>query len=90
MGLKKKFRLPSQKYPIYTYKGKKFSEDYWGRDDSIYAGDVPRLIEELENEGKIEIQTITLYKIKGSDNWTENPKETLEDYAEELEIERTE
>lgn len=86
----KKFQLHPKKNPVYTYKGEMFSEDYWEKDNNIYAGDIPQLIEKLEDEGKIEVQIITLFRIKGSDNWTENPEEILEDYAEELGVDKVE
>ena len=86
----KEFHLHPKKNPVYTHKGEKFSEDYWEQDESVYAGDIPRLIERLKNEGEIDVQIITLYRVKGSDNWTENPEEILEDYAKELGVERVE
>ena len=89
MGVKK-FHLQPKKNPVYTYKGEKFSEDYWEQGDNTCTGDIPQLIEKLEDEGKIEVQIITLFRIKGSDNWTEDPEEILEDYAEELGVDKVE
>lgn len=77
-----------EKYPIYKYEGKLYSEHYWdyvGEGDNPYEGDVINLIEMLEDNDLVYSETV--YHMPEGDYKYSSPEEIIEDYDAELDIE---
>ena len=80
--------LIREKYPIYKYEGKLYSEHYWDyvrEEDNPYEGDVIDLIEILEDDDLVYSETV-YYMPEEGDRYS-SPEEIIEDHDAELDVE---